>query len=40
MLRNICDNAIVYTISYALHAPFIVKFYTYMYVEIMKVCPS
>jgi hypothetical protein len=40
MLRNICDNVIVYTFSYALHAPFIVNIYTYMYVEIMKVCPS
>jgi hypothetical protein len=25
---------------YALHAPFVVNIYTYMYVEMMKVCPS
>jgi hypothetical protein len=36
ILRNIYDNVIV---SYALHAPFVVNIYTYMYVEMMKVCP-
>jgi hypothetical protein len=40
ILRNIYDNFIVHMISYALHAPFIVNIYTYMYVEMMKVCPS
>jgi hypothetical protein len=40
MLRNICDNVIVHTVSYALHVPFIVNIYTYMYVEMMNVCPS
>jgi hypothetical protein len=40
MLRDICDNVIIYTVSYVLHAPFIVNIYTYMYVDIMKVCPS
>jgi hypothetical protein len=27
-------------VSYALNAPFVVNVYTYMYVEMMKVCPS
>jgi hypothetical protein len=40
MLRNIYDNVIVHIVSYALHAPFVVNIYTYMYVEMMKVCPS
>jgi hypothetical protein len=40
ILTNIYDNIIVHIVSYALHAPFIVNIYTYMYVEIMKVCPS
>jgi hypothetical protein len=39
-LRNIYDNVIVHIVSYALHAPFVVNIYTYMYVEMMKVCPS
>jgi hypothetical protein len=29
-----------FTFFYALHAPFVVNIYTYMYVEMMKVCPS
>jgi hypothetical protein len=40
ILRNIYDNIIVHIVSYALHAPFVVNMYTYMYVEMMKVCPS
>jgi hypothetical protein len=40
MLRNICDNVIVHTVSYTLHVSFIVNVYTYKYVEMMKVCPS
>jgi hypothetical protein len=38
--KYIYDNVIVHIISYALHAPFVVNIYTYMYVEMMKVCPS
>jgi hypothetical protein len=40
ILRNIYDNVIVHIVSYALHAPFVVNIRTYMYVEMMKVCPS
>jgi hypothetical protein len=40
ILRNIYDNIIVHIVSYALHAPFVVNIHTYMYVEMMKVCPS
>jgi hypothetical protein len=40
ILRNIYDNVTVHIVSYVLHAPFVVNIYTYMYVEIMKVCPS
>jgi hypothetical protein len=40
ILRNIYDNVIVHIVSYALHAPFVVNNYTYMYVEMMKICPS
>jgi hypothetical protein len=40
ILRKIYDNVIVHIVSYALHAPFVVIIYTYMYVEMMKVCPS
>jgi hypothetical protein len=40
ILRNIYDNVIVHIVSYALHAPFVANIYTYMYVEMMKVCPS
>jgi hypothetical protein len=39
-LRNIYDNVIVHIVSYALHAPFVVNIHTYMYVEMMKGCPS
>ena len=34
------DNVVVHIVSYALHASFVVNIYTYMYVEMMKVCPS
>jgi hypothetical protein len=40
ILRNIYDNVIVYIVSYVLHATFVVNIYTYMHVEMMKVCPS
>jgi hypothetical protein len=40
ILINIYDNFIVHIVSYALHVPFVVNIYTYMYVEMMKVCPS
>jgi hypothetical protein len=40
ILRNIYDNVIVHIVSYALHAPFVVKNYTYMYVEMMNLFPS
>jgi hypothetical protein len=40
ILRNIYDNVIVHIVSYALHAPFVVNIYTFMYVEMMKVCLS
>jgi hypothetical protein len=40
ILKNIYDNVIVHIVSYALHIPFVVNIYTYMYVEMMKVCPS
>jgi hypothetical protein len=40
ILRNIYDNVIVHIVSYALHASFVVNIYSYMYVEMMKVCPS
>jgi hypothetical protein len=40
ILINIYDNVIVYIVSYALHVPFVVNIYTYIYVEMMKVCPS
>jgi hypothetical protein len=40
ILRNIYDNVIIHIVSYALHAPFGINNYTYMYVEMMKVCPS
>jgi hypothetical protein len=40
ILRNIYHNVIVHIVSYALHAPFVVNIYTFMYVEMMKVCPS
>jgi hypothetical protein len=40
ILRNIYDNVIVHIVSYALHAPFVVNIYTYLYVEMMRVCPS
>ena len=39
-LRNIYDNVIVHIVFYDFHAPFVVNNYTYMYVEVMKVCPS
>ena len=38
--KYIYDNVIVHIVSYALHALFVVNNYTYMYVEMMKVCPS
>ena len=34
------ENVIVYIVSYALHAPFVANINTYMYDEMMKVCPS
>jgi hypothetical protein len=40
ILINIYDNFIVHIVSYALHVPFVVNIYTYIYVEMMKVCPS
>jgi hypothetical protein len=40
MLKNICDNVIVHTVSYALHVSFIINVYIYKYVEMMMVCPS
>jgi hypothetical protein len=40
ILRNIYNNVIVHIVSYVLHAPLVVNSYTYMYVEMMKVCPS
>jgi hypothetical protein len=40
ILRNIYDNVIVHIVSYALHASLVVNIYTYVYVEMMKVCPS
>jgi hypothetical protein len=40
ILKNRYDNVIVHIVSYVLHAPFVVNIYTYMYVEMMKVCPS
>jgi hypothetical protein len=40
ILRNIHDNVIVYIVSYALHVLFVVNINTYMYDEMMKVCPS
>jgi hypothetical protein len=40
ILRNIYNNVIVHIVSYVLHASFVVNIYTYMYVKIMKVCPS
>jgi hypothetical protein len=40
VLRNIYDNVIIYIVSYALHAPFVANINTYMYDEMMKVCPS
>jgi hypothetical protein len=40
ILRNIYDNVIVHIVSYALHVLFVVNIYTYMYVEMMKVCRS
>jgi hypothetical protein len=40
ILRNIYDNVIVHIVSYTLHAPFVVNYYTYMNIEMMKVCPS
>jgi hypothetical protein len=40
ILRNIYDNVIVHIVSYVLHASFVVNIYTYVYVEMMKVCPS
>jgi hypothetical protein len=40
ILRNIYDNVTVHIVSYVLHAPFVVNIYTYMYVEMMKICPS
>jgi hypothetical protein len=40
ILRNIYNNVIVHIVSYVLHAPFVVNIYIYMYVEMMKVCPS
>jgi hypothetical protein len=40
ILRNTYDNVIVHIVSYVLHAPFVVNIHTYMYVEMMKVCPS
>jgi hypothetical protein len=38
--KYIYDNVIVYIVSYALHAPFVANINTYMYDEMMKVCPS
>ena len=40
ILRNIYDNVIVYIVSYALHVLFVANINTYMYDEMMKVCPS
>jgi hypothetical protein len=40
ILRNIYDNVIIHIVFYVLHASFVVNNYTYMYVEMMKVCPS
>jgi hypothetical protein len=38
--KYIYDKVVVYIVSYALHAPFIANINTYMYDEMMKVCPS
>jgi hypothetical protein len=40
ILKIYIYNVIVHIVSYALHAPFVVNIYTYMYVEMIKVCPS
>jgi hypothetical protein len=34
------DNVVVHIVSYALHASFVVNNHTFMYEELMKVCPS
>jgi hypothetical protein len=38
--KYIYDNVIVHIVFYALYASFVVNIYTYMYVEMMKICPS
>jgi hypothetical protein len=40
ILGNIYNNVIVYIISYALHVLFVANINTYIYEEMMKVCPS
>ena len=34
------DNVVVHIVSHALHASFVVNNHTFMYEELMKVCPS